>query len=671
MGSFNDLELNHGMTRREIAERLDECMRAADRLAKSGSYGEASEGRRQIGSINRLLNLTDLIPEDEAQAGLLLDTMSSVQESGEENLAAYTACVLRAAQQNDSNDLFAVTDVLLRLGENDLADAWNLRAGERGNRVFYESCGIITQAGGDPAAAAGWFEKAKAAGLIHPASLYSYADVLEALGKNAEAEALRDEIAAPEQRQARKEAMQREVEQAVSAEKALTAEELVAAAEQNTLGNMMENAEKPGLTAEKEAAEPAREEMPASGTEPAAESEPEKADSRKAEQNKTEPEAVELGSAEPEFSASAAENSSENTEEPEASEPAVKNSAGEAAAEQAENNEPAESAAPETDTAEESGNAEIGTITEEITQQLSEDVSRVIEEEPEVNVAHSRRRHIRRDLIILGGAIVVIGGLCVAYQELDRAGSPLLHEIRKLWSAGSGEQAQSASSQTVNEKAEEILGEAAEAAAEAAESSASLTPAEQAQQASSESAAAVKAAAEAADAEAERRAREALNYRIVTEGFEPGDWETVMPVDIRASSELTGARTGERYTAESMIDGDISTSWQEGEPDAGLGTTIDAAFGGGHEISAIAFWGGSMQSRKKYYNNNRPHMLHMTVRSGGEMAEKDIELEDAGDVQYIVFDTAVSMDSVTLRIDSVYAGDRYDDTVISEISFYE
>lgn len=230
MGSFEELGLQVSMSRRQIVELLRTKMKEADARTVSDRYEEMAEGRRTIGSINRMMDMVDSIPEDEQSAGLILQTLSAAQEKGVEPFRAYAACVLRAAADNQSNDVFGVTDTLLEMGEGGIADAWSVLAAERGNPVFYESCGMIMLSRGDAAGAAAWFGRARQAGLIHSTSLQSYADVLEQLGDAAGARALRDELDPPERRRARAEAMQREVAQAVQHEKSRSAEELAAAA---------------------------------------------------------------------------------------------------------------------------------------------------------------------------------------------------------------------------------------------------------------------------------------------------------------------------------------------------------------------------------------------------------------------------------------------------------
>ena len=39
--------------------------------------------------------------------------------------------------------------------------------------------------------------------------------------------------------------------------------------------------------------------------------------------------------------------------------------------------------------------------------------------------------------------------------------------------------------------------------------------------------------------------------------------------------------------------------------------------------------------------------------------------------QFVVLDEAVECDSIYIRIDSVYTGEQYEDTVIAEMGIYE
>lgn len=167
------------------------------------------------------------------------------------------------------------------------------------------------------------------------------------------------------------------------------------------------------------------------------------------------------------------------------------------------------------------------------------------------------------------------------------------------------------------------------------------------------------------------RLRGMENYTISTDSSETGPVATltaVVPGSCNASSVLTGA-TGKSYGTEYLFDGDMSTSWQEGEPDEGLGVTITSTFASETDVKGIAIWGGNESSPDSYTANNRPQQITVSVSCEGQSYSKAYTLEDVDGVQTILFDSPVPMESVVIRIDSVYNGSVYNDTVITELSF--
>lgn len=142
----------------------------------------------------------------------------------------------------------------------------------------------------------------------------------------------------------------------------------------------------------------------------------------------------------------------------------------------------------------------------------------------------------------------------------------------------------------------------------------------------------------------------------------------VVPAQCDASSSLVGT-TGRTYGTEYLFDNDLTTSWQEGEADEGIGVTITSTFASETNIRGIAFWIGNETSAESYMANNRPENVTISVSCEGQSYSKQYTLQDVNGEQVILFETAVPMESVVIRIDSVYAGTVYNDTVISELAF--
>ena len=114
------------------------------------------------------------------------------------------------------------------------------------------------------------------------------------------------------------------------------------------------------------------------------------------------------------------------------------------------------------------------------------------------------------------------------------------------------------------------------------------------------------------------------------------------------------------------VDGDTVTSWQEAVNGYGEGEYIDITLSGQNAIRAITFNMGNWRDDENYRKNSRPKDI--TIWLGSESF--NVTIPD-GKTQYCVeFSTAVNADKVTVRIDSVYKGDEWDDTCISEITIY-
>lgn len=161
-------------------------------------------------------------------------------------------------------------------------------------------------------------------------------------------------------------------------------------------------------------------------------------------------------------------------------------------------------------------------------------------------------------------------------------------------------------------------------------------------------------------------------YTLVTQEEEVDaiheTYSEIEPDTKAASSVLTGA-TGTVFDAENMFDGDLSTSWQEGEEDDGVGVTLTFTFDEGTELIGIAFWIGNEAAEENYEANNRPEEITVSVSSNSQVYSRSYTLEDWMGEQVVLWDKAIPVESLIIRIDSVYEGTYYDDTVISELSF--
>lgn len=162
-----------------------------------------------------------------------------------------------------------------------------------------------------------------------------------------------------------------------------------------------------------------------------------------------------------------------------------------------------------------------------------------------------------------------------------------------------------------------------------------------------------------------------LNVRTVDDV----DWDQTeqVSVEMGASSSLVSQTSGMVYGPERMLDGDVSTSWQEGEDGFGEGVTLSASFYGETvPLKVISFYGGSWKSEEAFWENGRPSSLKVVCsREGEEMGTFSVELEDGMQPAYLEFSRPVLCDSLEIQIESVYPGSRYEDTAVTEMAYYQ
>lgn len=145
-----------------------------------------------------------------------------------------------------------------------------------------------------------------------------------------------------------------------------------------------------------------------------------------------------------------------------------------------------------------------------------------------------------------------------------------------------------------------------------------------------------------------------------------GEMSTCPLNSYSASSVLPASEYG-TYVASNLSDGDWNTAWVEGSSGSGAGqsVTISRASGGKATVSCLELVAGYGKSTDIYYKNARPKQVSLITDSGEVVAQ--VTLADSYRVVQSISFPAVSASSITLRIDSVYEGNKYDDCAISEM----
>lgn len=136
---------------------------------------------------------------------------------------------------------------------------------------------------------------------------------------------------------------------------------------------------------------------------------------------------------------------------------------------------------------------------------------------------------------------------------------------------------------------------------------------------------------------------------------------------VDASSYLSESQYNLYHTPDRVIDGDLSTAWVEGSSGNGVDESITITFDGIYLVSGMYIYAGYQKSEELYEKNARPASFTV-IFSNGE--SQTVILQDVNGPQDIVFTAPVETGSITLVISSVYSGSKYEDTAISELSFY-
>lgn len=91
------------------------------------------------------------------------------------------------------------------------------------------------------------------------------------------------------------------------------------------------------------------------------------------------------------------------------------------------------------------------------------------------------------------------------------------------------------------------------------------------------------------------------------------------------------------------------------------------SFNGTYTVSGIEIYSGYQKSADLYQKNSRPQDVRIVFSDG---TEESFTLDDIDGIQTLYFSKGMNTDTLTLYIESVYPGTKYEDTVISEINLF-
>ncbi len=153
-----------------------------------------------------------------------------------------------------------------------------------------------------------------------------------------------------------------------------------------------------------------------------------------------------------------------------------------------------------------------------------------------------------------------------------------------------------------------------------------------------------------------------------------GDYTVKTSSELSSNGELT-------YKTENLTDFNYKTAWVEGKPGYGIGEFITFKIPSTHpRITTIILVNGYVKSKKAWRDNSRVHELKMFIN---DKPHAIIKLKDAYAKQHIKLKEILGYSdredveelkkkkdlNVRFEIMSVFKGDKYDDTAITEMYF--
>lgn len=135
----------------------------------------------------------------------------------------------------------------------------------------------------------------------------------------------------------------------------------------------------------------------------------------------------------------------------------------------------------------------------------------------------------------------------------------------------------------------------------------------------------------------------------------------------QAAATSTITQEGVNNAAPVVMDGDETTSWQEGVNGPGIGESLTMEFTGIVPVKFITFKNGNWKNEKYYQGNNRPR--NVTIQLDNNVS---FEVEFTEEKREFCVELSKPMETqrMTIVINDVFKGASYDDTCIAEIGVY-
>jgi hypothetical protein len=161
--------------------------------------------------------------------------------------------------------------------------------------------------------------------------------------------------------------------------------------------------------------------------------------------------------------------------------------------------------------------------------------------------------------------------------------------------------------------------------------------------------------------------------------FRGSKGSSVTPKSVSASSSLGSANGPQK-----AFDNDLTTSWAEGADGTGIGQFITVRLEKAVDIGAVGIFCGEGLNQRAFFDENRLHRGSIEAKTEADLGDSaagfdfaslgidalgdriEFSCENRPEVTYIPFNKRGVVE-IEIRVESVYLGDKKDDTHIAEI----
>ena len=143
----------------------------------------------------------------------------------------------------------------------------------------------------------------------------------------------------------------------------------------------------------------------------------------------------------------------------------------------------------------------------------------------------------------------------------------------------------------------------------------------------------------------------------------PADAAQVKITSVTASGTKANDDNG-KYDPKYVNDGKQQVYWVEGGEGSGLGSWVQLNFEGATNVTGLRIWNGAWYSYEFWEAHSRVKEVELEFSDG---TKQKMELQNEKRMEEITLPKAVQAEWVKVKIKSVYSGNAYNDTGISEV----